>query len=46
LVPLPYGNMRYNAFVQEPGKHLTGSIGCIIVSPVSTQKEGGPKLCK
>src|ERR1700730_16956331 len=29
LVPLPYGNMRCNAFVQEPGKHLTGSIGGI-----------------
>ena len=40
LVPLPYGNMRYNAFVQEPGKHLTGSIGGIGREPLRLQAPG------
>ena len=39
LVPLPYGNMRCNAFVQEPGKHLTGSIGCIGGEPFRLRAE-------
>jgi transposase len=30
--------LRYNAFVQEPGKHLTGSIGCIGGEPFSASR--------
>src|ERR1700730_9541252 len=39
LVPLPYGNMRCNALVQEPGKHPTGSIGCIGGEPFRLHAE-------